>query len=58
MTVKYAEFRQDNTHGYTDAELDALNVEWTARADAMGLHPADDEYDAHLKVFADEIAKR
>lgn len=54
MQVKYNEFRQDNTEGYSDDELDQLNIEWTNYADTVSLHPADDDYDRLLKAFADQ----
>lgn len=50
-------FTQDNTAGYTDAELNALNEELTTRLAAIG--PADvDARNEAEKAFADEVARR
>jgi hypothetical protein len=47
-------FTQDNTQGYTDAELAALNAELAQRLDSV-----DDEDRADIeKAFADEVAAR
>jgi hypothetical protein len=45
-----------NTTGYTDAELAALNQEWEERS--LGLDPDSDEYHDAYKAFCDEVAKR
>jgi len=49
-------FRQDNTDGYSDQELDALNAEWETRS--TGLDPNSDEYQQTAKAFADEVGRR
>lgn len=49
-------FTQDNTQGYTNEELDALNVEFKERFE-RGDWLTDDE-DVAEKWFADEVAKR
>ena len=51
-------FRQDNTRGYTDAELFALNAEWQAIVDCDNLEPGTDEYHHRAKQFADEVSRR
>ncbi len=53
-------FRNDNTDGYTDSELDILNEEWEGRVKQLGINIDDDpdEYDLQSKWFADEVAKR
>ena len=58
-------FRMDNTEGYTQAELDALNVEMEAYieeqreyAESRGrLYDRDDEVQ-DMKHFADIVASR
>lgn len=52
-------FTQDNTTGYTDDQLTALNDELTARLDAVeeGQHAEADRADVE-KAFADEVAGR
>lgn len=51
-------FTTDNTEGYTDAELAALNAEFEARLAAAGVEPGSDEALAMEKAFADEVAGR
>ena len=51
-------FTQENTTGYTDQELDALNAEWQQIVEAEGLEPDTDEYHAREKQFQDEVAHR
>jgi hypothetical protein len=51
-------FTDQNTEGYTQEELDALNTEWAERATKMGLEEGADEYDFQAKTFADETARR
>lgn len=51
-------FTMDNTTGYTQAELDALNAEFAARLVAEGIEPGTDEAQAMEKAFADEVARR
>ena len=52
------QFEQENTDGYTDAELDALNTEWDAIVSDEQLEPGTDEYEAQVKQFSDEVAGR
>ncbi|RYB03573.1 hypothetical protein [Lichenibacterium ramalinae] len=56
---------QDNTEGYTDAELRALNKELDARveearelAEEAGQHFFDEDEEMVSKAFADEVARR
>ena len=51
-------FRADNTIGYTDAELSALNEEWSAIVEAKNLEEYTDEYDIRAKEFSDRVAKK
>jgi len=51
-------FRQDNTEGYTDTELDELNTEWIEKARELYIDPYTEEYDVEAKRFADEVARR
>jgi hypothetical protein len=48
----------DNTEGYTQEQLDALNAEWQERAKSEGLEPGTDEYKEMEKAFSDEVARR
>lgn len=52
------EFRIDNTDGYSNQELEALNREWEARALDQELAPGTDEYEQAAKTFANEVARR
>lgn len=47
-------FRRDNTEGYTDAELDALNAELRTRLEGQPSRHWDDI----AKAFSDEVAGR
>lgn len=50
-------FTRDNTEGYTQAELDALNAELAQRLAAID--PDDTEARAEAeKAFADEVSRR
>ncbi len=50
-------FRDDNTEGYSQQQLDALNEEWEKIADE--LYAVDDEErDFRAKVFSDEASRR
>lgn len=51
-------FRDDNTDGYTDDELDTLNDEWEARVTEMGLEEYTEEYYSEAKSFSGEVAGR
>ena len=49
-------FTQENTEGYTDSELDALNEELAER---LGdLEPGSDDYQQAEKSFSDEVSRR
>ncbi len=50
-------FRQDNTEGYSDAQLEALNAEWEQRVADTNLEPGA-EYDFQAKAFCDEVSRR
>jgi hypothetical protein len=43
--------------GYTQAEMDALNAEWAARAAEFGPDDIEARNEA-LKAFCDEVAQR
>ena len=49
-------FTQQNTEGYTDQELHALNAELEKKL--AGLEPGTDEYYDAEKAFNDEVARR
>lgn len=49
-------FTQQNTDGYTQSELDALNLELAERL--TDLEPGSDEYQQAEKAFHDEVSKR
>lgn len=49
-------FTQQNTDGYTDEQLAALNVELAQRL--VGLDRDSDEYQQTEAAFADEVARR
>lgn len=51
-------FTMDNTSGYTQAELDALNAEFAARLAAAGIEPGSDEALDMENAFSDEVARR
>ena len=51
-------FTQENTTGYTDAELDVLNTEWKEIVDIEGLELGSDEYYQREKQHADEVSRR
>ena len=51
-------FRTENTNGYTDAELELLNAEWSAIVEANDLEEYTDEYDIQAKEFSDRVAKK
>ena len=51
-------FTQENTTGYTDAELAALNAEWAEIVTAEGLEPETGEYIDRQKQHADEVSRR
>lgn len=51
-------FTPDNTEGYTQAQLDALNAELAERLRAAGAEPGSDEALEIEKAFHDEVAGR
>ena len=51
-------FTAENTLGYTDNELDALNAEWERIVESESLVMESDDYYQRQKQFADEVAKR
>jgi len=51
-------FTQENTQGYTEAELTAIKNEWDEIVAAEGLEPETDEYYAREKQFQDEVSRR
>ena len=52
------EFRQDNTEGYTESQLEKLNDEWKNRVKKLHLEPGTDEYYQQEKAFSDDVARR
>ena len=48
-------FREENTEGYTQTQLDTLNIEWQEQS--KNLEEDTDEYDLQAKWFADKIAR-
>lgn len=51
-------FREDNTEGYTDEQMDALNTEWKALAEAEELEEGTYDYNQAAKQFCDEVSRR
>ena len=51
-------FTHENTTGYTDSELAALNSEWDEIVAAEKLELETDEYYAREKRFTDEVSRR
>lgn len=49
-------YRDDNTEGYTQSELDALNAELEQRL--TDIEPDSDEYHETIKRHADEVSRR
>lgn len=49
-------FTPDNTTGYTQEQLDAINAELVERLD--GINEDDAEYQQVVSRFSDEIARR
>lgn len=57
LNIRNDGFRQDNTDGYSQDELDRLNIELQGRLK----HVADGDtyaYYAVVKSFSDEVARR
>jgi hypothetical protein len=50
-------FRDDNTNGYSSEQLDALNEEWAAIVNEMGLEEFTEEYNVQASRFADEVSR-
>jgi hypothetical protein len=53
---RFEMFTQQNTDGYTDQELDALNAELVERL--ADLDPGSDDYQQAEKEFHDEVSRR
>jgi hypothetical protein len=49
---------QENTRGYTDDELAALNQEWSDIVEIEQLELDTDEYHARYKTWCDSVSKR
>jgi len=49
-------FTTDNTDGYTQAQIDSLNKEWTEKSE--NLESGTEEYYAAADAFSDEVAGR
>lgn len=56
MTIQ--SFRDDNTEGYTQADLDLLNEEWTEICEELHLEEHTDKYTEVEKHFADAVSRR
>ena len=56
------QFRQDNTEGYTDDQLEELNFELEGRIadtiDGAGAQPDSEELEFLIKNFSDEVSRR
>jgi hypothetical protein len=48
----------ENTQGYTETELDAINAEWEVIVEREGLEEGTDEYYQRQKLFSDDVASR
>jgi hypothetical protein len=48
-------FTHENTSGYSDDELDALNREWLAIVESEHLEPETDEFYQRQKAFNDSV---
>ena len=57
MNVRYDHCRQDNTEGYTDAELSTFNNRLNERLVFSMVQWGGDEYWEIVKNFQDKIAK-
>ena len=51
-------FRNDNTEGYSDFQLDTLNLEWSLIVARDGLEEYTEAYDIAASDFADEVNGR
>jgi hypothetical protein len=51
-------FTQDNTEGYSDAELDAFNREFAERLATYFIRPGSEEARELEKAFNDEVSRR
>ena len=51
-------FRDDNTTGYSQTELDELNREWNEIVKISNLEEFTDEYYDRQQQFDDEVARR
>jgi hypothetical protein len=52
------ELNNQNTEGYTQQELDALNAEWEKIVNELGLESGTDDYYREAQAFADKVAQR
>lgn len=51
-------FRNDNTEGYTQDQLEELNNEWQEKVEETLIEEHTDEYDFQAKCFADAVSRR
>lgn len=51
-------FRNDNTDGYTQTQLDALNNEWDKYVQKNALKKGSDEYYQAEHQFTDKVASK
>ena len=51
-------FRDDNTEGYSQTQLDNFNDEWIKRVEELHLEPESDDYHQAAKAFTDEVNRR
>jgi len=56
LTTERGGFTLDNTSGYSQEQIDALNAELDSRLE--GVERFSEEYDAICQRFADEVAAR
>ncbi len=51
-------FREDNTEGYNEEEMDALNKEWEEIAQKKELEEGTEEWEFEAKAFCDKVSRR
>ena len=51
-------FNENNTEGYSQTELDALNTEWAEIVASQNLEEYTEEYDFAEKAFSDVVSRR
>ena len=51
-------FNNENTEGYSQTELDALNSDWAEIVASQNLEEHTEEYDFAEKAFSDVVSRR